>query len=202
MSDIDDPYRGQIPELIWAPFSGDLGGLRQLDAGTTEKRGDYWTVSKLLLERDKVGERLKDKRVIEIGPGDNTDFRDFCVEHEASEYIGVDLFCSPSSPTDVSGKTKIRYCKADMLRFLAEQPSNNAVLAGFIVFRDEMIRKRECEKLGIQPDDIIQRVAQEIYRVLIPGEYLITMGLRNLFLKYLLEAGLIEKNSLLFLKPR
>lgn len=202
MLNFDDPYKGQTPELLWRPFSSDLGGLRQLNAEQTE-RGNYWTIIKSLLEMNKIGERLKGKKVIEIGSGDNVDFRDFCVEHETSEYVGVDLFRTPASPPDVLGKTRIRYCKEDMFRFLERENSESAVIAGFIVFCSEMIRHRECEQLGIQLNNIIQRTALEVYRVLIPGEYLITMGLSNegLFTRYFLEAGFIKENSSLFLKP-
>lgn len=169
----NDSYRGIPVEQLWdSRLTGDIGGLRPLH-GENNEPDDYWSDScRQLLEEDEIGKRIQGNRVIEIGPGKNIDFRDYCVEYDAKEYVGVDLFRKPKDVQQMRN-TEVSYIRRDALQYLMDRPDESAIIAGFAFFAEELLDSFRLRRAGIDPNSIIEQIAYHVVRVMQKGKSLI-----------------------------
>lgn len=201
MSNPEDPYKGVEPRELWEiTLHGGVGGLRPFKDETRTTRENYWEMCKWALDRRLLGEHFAEKTVIELGCGSNVDFRDYSLEHGAARYTGVDLFHSTASQDD----PRVQYAHEDFLRFLEKQPDESAIVGQFMAFRAEMLRRRKCERFGIDPIAVAAAIAHQVHRVVPPGEFLVSYCTDGLYTKQLLLAGFQQEESgddIFFFKP-
>lgn len=158
-----DPYGGVNPMSIWDRcFNGDVGGLEQLGLdGKT--RDNYWGAIQEALDSTDIGATLREKKIVELGSGESTLFRAYCVAQQAESYTGVDLFRSPPQTPERMEHTGIRYVREDMLRFLEQLPEENVIIAQFSVL-DEKMLDADIRRNSQAVDRIISAITREIYR--------------------------------------
>ncbi|MFC1655741.1 hypothetical protein ACFL3C_02630 [Patescibacteria group bacterium] len=185
-----DPYSGEAPGFAWEYNDSDEGGLNALSLdGKT--RMDTWSTVRNLLKYEGIPARLKDKRIIELGSGRCTLFRDYCIDSQAKEYIGVDLFEDPPFDQTKIGNTNVRYIKQDALQFLKSQAPDSAIVAQAMLFCRENIRTYKT----LEPKKIIKAVCLAVHRVVASGEFLISWNASPDFREELIAAGFQENDT-------
>lgn len=196
---IKDPYYCIDPRKIWSRrFTGSEGGLGLIDP--MNKKVDIWSIVYEGLELIGVGKNLHGKRIVELGAGESTLFRDYVIENGASEYVGIDLYTASNSLEHVIGSTVVSSFSEDAHRFLSGQPSNSAIIAQFMLL-DQVIFEGQCKHYGIDSSRIATALAREIYRVQQPGTHFISFGPEELFLEELERVGFVrERISTIFRK--
>jgi len=105
--DQKNPYRGHSKKDIFNYYlSGSVSGLgqRPLNAEDTDGGGDaLWRAAQEIFYRNGVDKEIIGETVIELGCGSSDKsarFRDWCANHGAKRYEGVDLFSTPSDPPE------------------------------------------------------------------------------------------------------
>jgi len=191
-----DPYNGNNPRDVWSVMAGKVSGLGQtFDDGS--KNTTFWPSIRATFERMNLGQRLRGKRVIELGfEEDGAQFRDYCIQNGAAEHIGVNLYSSDSAES-VIADTRVQVFGTDALQFLAQQEEDSAIIAEFMLLKKEMIRDG-CRRCNIDCEQVARAIANAIYKVQHNGEYFITSGADEIFV----AAGFVRQETLLLLlKP-
>jgi len=181
-----DPYEGLDPRDVWNAFSGARAGFEPEDKDG-KKQTDYWDTFRICMEDNGIDSQLRDRRVIELGCGESILFRDYCVKNEASEYVGVDLF--RAKPSDqLIATTRVITVGQDAWKYLSEQPANSAIIAEYMFLRGEMVSKIPGRN-RVEVRTLARAIAEQIYRVQIPGLNVLTFSSHNIFEEEFLRAG-------------
>lgn len=199
-----DVYQGVSPLYLWSGRSSDVGGLAPKGSD-----GKLWTNSwesvKCSLDLYGIPQKITGKRIIELGSGQREYFRDYCVQHGAEEYIGVDP--AAREVQQLIQGTRVRYKETDAIQFLRDEPANSAMIASFMLLCDEMLNEDECERNGIQPKVIWRELLAQLYRVNYEGQPSICFGSlsqeSSILYPLIEEVGFVRTDcAMLLQKPR